>query len=441
MRPLSASNRHKIRILVVLLIGWSCQLVLVRCFTVFTPMKKIVRLQESVSGAESPPSACPFSKPFPRYRIDLTRIKDKKETSWLPNPFKNLSQSMEKTKLERQVGKDEVLIWEPELDGVAAFSLLWDRAAKLIVSSNHNQEVIALPHASQQLIQNWVEIIEWMGTNSVPKQMDHVLEASLINDDNMTPAVRIQRIANLSTTSSTTATTNVEILTQRTQAWVKRILVQQGICPFTKSVRKSGHGLSDVGVPVGAISYHGSSATHPILLFADTWKAIFQMIQAGPSGKEGVSSILLAAPGFDDDFDLWAGPIFAMLEAGVVAASAQAQIGVVCFHPRYATPDGKSWPGFGHMHSVPRLQKWYEENNGSCPLTTEDVAAGGAWQRRTPHATINVLRADQLEAAEGRRMSAKMYTENIDRLVGTDGIGSEQLAQDLERERQLDISQ
>lgn len=228
MRPLSASNRHKIRILVVLLIGWSCQLVLVRCFTVFTPMKKIVRLQESVSGAESPPSACPFSKPFPRYRIDLTRIKDKKETSWLPNPFKNLSQSMEKTKLERQVGKDEVLIWEPELDGVAAFSLLWDRAAKLIVSSNHNQEVIALPHASQQLIQNWVEIIEWMGTNSVPKQMDHVLEASLINDDNMTPAVRIQRIANLSTTSSTTATTNVEILTQRTQAWVKRILVQQG---------------------------------------------------------------------------------------------------------------------------------------------------------------------------------------------------------------------
>ena len=231
-------------------------------------------------------------------------------------------------------------------------------------------------------------------------------------------------------------------MNQRTQAWVKRILVEQGICPFTKSVRKSGQGLSDVGVPVGSIAYHGSFATHPIVLFADVWKAILGMLQAGPSGKEGISSILLAAPEFDDDFDFWAGPIFAMLEASVVAAQAQAEIGVVCFHPKYATPDGKSWPGFGHMHSVPRLEKWYQENSGpssllSCPLTTEQVAAGGAWQRRTPHATINVLRADQLEAAESRRTSGKMYTENIDKLVGVNGIGSEKLAQDLERERHI----
>jgi hypothetical protein len=68
-------------------------------------------------------------------------------------------------------------------------------------------------------------------------------------------------------------------------------------------------------------------------------------------------------------------------------------------------------------------------------LTTEEIAAGGAWQRRTPHATINVLRADQLEKAESRRVSEKMYTENIDKLVGINGIGTEQLAQDLEREQ------
>ena len=69
-------------------------------------------------------------------------------------------------------------------------------------------------------------------------------------------------------------------------------------------------------------------------------------------------------------------------------------------------------------------------------LTTEQIAAGGAWQRRTPHATINVLRADQLEAAESRRVSGKMYTKNIDTLVGVNGIGNEKLARDLERERE-----
>ena len=160
-----------------------------------------------------------------------------------------------------------------------------------------------------------------------------------------------------------------------------------------------------------------------------------EMIQMGPSGKDGISSILLAAPNYDHNFDVWAGPIFAMLEASVVAAQAQEQIGVVCFHPQYATPDGKSWPGFGHMHSVPRLEKWYQENSERKDLTTEQVAAGGAWQRRTPHATINVLRADQLEKAESKRASGKMYTENIEKLICD--IGSTKLANDLERERSL----
>ena len=72
------------------------------------------------------------------------------------------------------------------------------------------------------------------------------------------------------------------------------------------------------------------------------------------------------------------------------------------------TPDGQSWPGFGHMHSVPRLKKWYDQyavsssspaaSASSAPLSDDEIAAGGAWQRRTPHATINVLRAEQLEA-------------------------------------------
>jgi hypothetical protein len=62
------------------------------------------------------------------------------------------------------------------------------------------------------------------------------------------------------------------------------------------------------------------------------------------------------------------------------------------------------------------------------------VAAGGAWQRRTPHATVNVLRADQLEIAEKKRNSAKLYPKNIAKLLA---IGNDQLQQDLNRERNL----
>jgi hypothetical protein len=453
---------------------------------------------ESLSTAQpQPPAQCPFSKPFPRYKIDMTRTPKSKDFSWsriaspfkglsqalqksklqnklwpgetviwepssfkIASPFKGLSQALQKSKLQKKLRPGETLIWEPELDGISAFSLLWDQAAKLLVSSKDNGSssddysqasttiIIALPDASRTLVQNWVEIIDWMGT--LDETIGPVLlTAELIDagSEDSTPAVRIQRIAGalLTPSSSITANSNndVDLMIERTRAWVKRILVEQGICPFTKSVNKSGQGLADVGVPVGMIAYHGSYANHPITLFSDTWKAILAMIEAGPGGKEGVSSILLAAPAFDDDFDVWSGPIFAMLEAGVVAAQAQAEVGVVCFHPRYATPDGTTWPGFGHMHSVPRLEKWYREHAAETQqeelvvLSADEVAAGGAWQRRTPHATINVLRAGQLEAAESQRSSGELYAVNIEKLVGTAGIGSNKLARDLEQERQI----
>ena len=110
------------------------------------------------------------------------------------------------------------------------------------------------------------------------------------------------------------------------------------------------------------------------------------------------------------------------------------------------TPDGKSWPGFGHMHSVPRLKKWYNEHFSPSTeqvepsqLSDNEIAAGGAWQRRTPHAVINVLRAEQLEAAEGRRSTGKLYERNIRVLVGNEegSVGLEKLAEDLKREQCL----
>lgn len=240
---------------------------------------------------------------------------------------------------------------------------------------------------------------------------------------------------------------------ERTKAWVKRVLVNLGICPFTKSTTRSGQGLADVGVPVGKIAYHFSNASTDNIseLIADTWSAIGDMVYAGPGGKLGVSSILLAAPEFDDSFPLWAGPIFSMLESNVGAANAESLVGIVCFHPQYVTPDGSSWPGFGHLHSLPRLKKWVyqfsssetETSNISEDATLDsqllsdtDIAAGGAWQRRTPHATINILWAQQLEAAEGRRETGKLYAKNIKTLVCD--VGLQNLENDLQKDRSIE---
>ena len=380
---------------------------------------------------------CPFSKYFPRYRLDLTTVREK-EQPWFRMTFKSVSKNNARFKFQSQLQPGENFVWASDKKGVAALSFLWNRAYQVSIDkqSTFPSELIALPDASPQMATNWVEIVEWMNQQPELSSLSEIskIHAELIIEDSM-PAVRIQRIGEAHDEPESFIPES--IINKRTQAWVKRILVEMGICPFTKSVHKSGQGLSDVGVPVASISYHASFATTPLRLMADTWTAILAMLEAGPSGKDGISSILLAAPAFDDNIDVWSGPIFAMLEAGVVASQSESSLGVVCFHPRYATPDGRSWPGFGHMHSVPRLERWYQESTGCPVLTTDEIAAGGAWQRRTPHATINVLRAEQLAAAESRRSTGQLYAVNIEKLVGREGIGSDKLALDLERERQI----
>jgi hypothetical protein len=401
---------------------------------------------------------------FRRHKIDLTierRNKQPKDDNsmfsllekLLPKPVDDSRQT--KKWQQRLFTKNDQatktpLLVRSNVNGVAAMSWLWERTAALCKENRHDQVILVLPDASKLLVQNFVEILQWMADKDA--KSDCQIRPSTM--DATVPAIRLVRSGSLSSSSTIqgldrTASSTDTTVNTRTKHWVRRILVEQGICPFTKSDKMSGQGLADLGVPVGSIAYHTSFQHNAIGLFADTWRAILEMIEAGPNGREGgVSSILLAAPAFDDDFEYWAGPIFAILEASVVAAQAEAEIGVVCFHPKYATPDGTTFPGFGHMHSVPRLEKWYKEYEENMHmskqeptalsnLSADEIAAGGAWQRRTPHATINVLRANQLEAAESRRESAKMYTENIEKLVGMSGIGNDKLMADLAAERQL----
>ena len=211
----------------------------------------------------------------------------------------------------------------------------------------------------------------------------------------------------------------------RTQAWVQRLLVTHGICPYTRSDKRSGQGIP--GVPVAPIAYSATPASTLLALVAVSLETIQrEMLEVGP---EQTSSILLAAPEFDHRLEEWTGPFFAILQACIIAVSLEDTIGVVCFHPKYKVPNGRTFPGFGHMHSVPRLQQLTDI------ASWEEAAAGGAWQRRTPHATLNVLWAPQLALAEKQRKTATLYRENIRKLIH--GIGIDRLQEDLERERNL----
>ena len=394
---------------------------------------------------------------------------------WFPNKILSTSSTKSRVHLEKAYSNKHFRwvstdLYKPDIhinpnlvdqDFVSAAGF-WRMAVDISQQTEQTKHhYLALPETSLTVAQNLCDIMNWyadyLETESEALQLKKanrskvILRARLDNDHTSAiPIVEFSANYNsdqirMPSLDGQTIATAVDT-ERRTKSWVQRVLVQLGVCPFTKSNVKSGQGLGDMGVPVANIMYRHSEASDEhhdaggemYTLMADTWEAINDMVASGPTGKHGVSSILLSAPCFDNDFDLWSGPVFAMLEAGVSAIQAEEVIGVVCFHPEYVTPDGSTFPGFGHMHSLPRLKKWFNEFTSSSKLTDNEIAAGGAWQRRTPHAVINVLRAEQLEAAEGRRESGILYERNIRVLVGREeGIGNIKLQDDLRYEQSL----
>ena len=406
----------------------------------------------------------PFERAFPRYRIDLTPVKasssnnNKLLDQFMPSVLRDWKSQGQREALSRQFpDANVVIVVANDADGAHAMTTLWQCAAQCLQSASDKQfSTIVVVNNNHRLASQFTDLLRWtlvhvpdcrplhMEVLYLPEHQAVRMTAQPHSPDSQQSS--LSSTSSSTTTSTTTSSFNAQVINRRTQAWVQRVLVKMGICPFTKAVRRSGQGLADVGVPVADIVYHASAATNAVTLMADTWAVLQEFLDAGPAAQ---SSILLAAPAYDDRLDDWTGPLFCLLETSVVVAQAEAALGVVCFHPRYATPDGSSWPGFGHMHSVPRLIQWVRQadsqtsaenfskssSSSSQPsLSRTDIAAGGSWQRRTPHATINVLRAEQLAAAEGRRASATLYPRNIRALLA---IGSAALQEALEEERQI----
>lgn len=415
-----------------------------------------------IEGDDSPhlQQQCPFSITFPRYRIDMSGGRKSNTSRQFPffNNILRAKQSILDKSLLQNKYRNCVFQWLELIDSKSqvesnlfAFVEFWKILSNTTEIST-SSSVLAFPQLSPWTATRMKELFEWykewLRNQQDPHKMNPSillvhLELDIINSipiciiSQESPSNSCTTTTTIQSTTTTTTTTSFDEkrIQKRMKSWVRRVLVELQICPFTKSDTKSGHGLAEFGVPVANIAYPFSNASknNLPLLFYHVWLSIFQMVRLGPTK---VSSILLAAPAFDDDFPLWSGPMFAMLETSVAAImEAQAEIGVVCFHPHYKIPNEQSgFPGFGQMHSITKLQSFVVVQDSTKTLTRNDIAAGGAWQRRTPHATINVLRADQLQQAEGRRNTGLLYARNI--RVLTD-LGSEKLQTDLHYEQNL----
>ncbi|KAL7464777.1 hypothetical protein ACHAXS_005112 [Conticribra weissflogii] len=167
-------------------------------------------------------------------------------------------------------------------DDLLSAALFWRTAAELSESAKTGKPLfdrfLVLPGTTLSVAQNLCDILNWYADFSRNQHRDYecdgmfrvIIRAELdtrtadipvvhftadvsgnADDLEMRQKHRLQKRMTLPTSDDTE---------RRTKAWVKRVLVGLGICPFTKSDVKSGQGLGDMGVPVANIMYSHSQA-------------------------------------------------------------------------------------------------------------------------------------------------------------------------------------
>lgn len=241
---------------------------------------------KTAAAATTTTSSCPFSKRFPKYRIDFTKVdstKNSKQAGLLSSlPLVgNLQKSLGKKQLEQKFQDIPIQWLDDDVSAIQVFTELWKWPATLSESGDMtNRAVLGLTDTSHfSLVQHWIDILDWMQHEKALTQYlgDLKINATIHSEQGaLVIELTRQGTENLKVSSERVESYDPASLTKRTQSWVKRILVDQGICPFTKSVKVSGQGLGDLGIPVAKIHYCSSNASRSQTsqLMAGTFSAI-----------------------------------------------------------------------------------------------------------------------------------------------------------------------
>lgn len=206
-----------------------------------------------------------------------------------------------------------------------------------------------------------------------------------------------------------------------TKEWVNNFLGRYRLCPYTNSISRAAVGLSSVGVPVGGVhvraEYTNPGCTAHISIYrvskaselvANFWWEVVLLMN---STQEEWATSLLVFPEYDLEFEDFIDVCDSIIEPTVIATQSTDFIGRAWFHPLYdADTIGHSEVIAGHPvpHKMVEgfMKSLSSSSSSSCDvidgkdiLEYDELVRTNNKVRHTPHATINILRRNQLLAA------------------------------------------
>ena len=200
--------------------------------------------------------------------------------------------------------------------------------------------------------------------------------------------------------------------------WVDDTLGALRLCPYTRGRARGAVGLEGVGVasgPVRAVAAAPGAAN----LAAAFFRAVGELTT---TPERDLATTLLVSPAYDGDFLGFVGVCDGVVEPLVAATGAAAVVGRAWFHPSYeAAAVGHDALKPGHALPSAVVRPFVEKYGSGDPPSDDALAAANDAVRRSPHATINLLRRSQLDAAQRleaalppeRRRPNRVYAANV----------------------------
>ena len=232
---------------------------------------------------------------------------------------------------------------------------------------------------------------------------------------------------------------------EATSDWVDNTLGRLGLCPHTASMEKAAIGLEGVSVKQGPVVIRESTAMFPdtldsISLLASFWNCVSEM--ATRPEQDLATILLLAPPAYDNRFLEFAGVCDELLEPTVQATKAESVVGRAWFHPAYDAEavghkqilPGHALPGrlvekFMRQQQQQQQQQRQQDTTRVVVPDAESIARANNAVRWSPHATVNLLRRSQLNAAKQveamnpNKKPNSIYARNVLRILADDDTG------------------
>lgn len=171
------------------------------------------------------------------------------------------------------------------------------------------------------------------------------------------------------------------------KVWVDKICSDMGICPFTR-------GADLAGLPIGPVYYTVDRSTSMEDMYARYWQEVVRVEQRS---ERDLSTTLLVAPEFCiDNVEIFEN-FSTTLTQPLAALGVEDSIQLVFFHPHWSFRDGGERGGAG---------------------------AAANYARRSPWPMINILRTNQVRAAQKGIPTGLVYKQNEKTLskIGVDKL-------------------